>query len=257
MAVVKDIREESLFQQEVLQASEKIPVLVDFWAEWCGPCRILGPILEKIAVEEKERLKVVKVNTEYCPNLAYQYHIQGIPAVKLFSKGKVVGEFVGALPESAIRAFLAEHLPNPALERAKQFISLNKKQEAFAELKKAGSSAKVDEVIWQWLESFGKELSEREFKEAIDLISPYGSPFSERKHRLLELLKAGEFEEVKQVFSNNGEQLAERLLSELAVAQDQEQKEKLRQKLVDLFTTMGPNHPKVSEYRKQMARLLY
>lgn len=99
------------FSEEVLQASHQIPILVDFWAEWCGPCRILGPILEKLAGEAGEQWKLVKVNTEVHQDLAQTFDIRGIPEVKLFSEGELVAAFTGALPEAQIRTWLSANLP--------------------------------------------------------------------------------------------------------------------------------------------------
>jgi len=99
------------FETEVIEASRTRPVLVDFWAPWCGPCRMLAPVLEEIAAELGERLRVVKVNTDEEPELAQRFDIRGIPAVKLFRDGKVVAEFVGVYPPAAVRAFIAPHLP--------------------------------------------------------------------------------------------------------------------------------------------------
>lgn len=100
------------FEREVVQESAKRPVLVDFWASWCGPCRILGPILQKLAGEAQGRFKLVKVDTQARPELAQRFGIQSIPAVKLFVDGTVAAEFVGALPEAQIRAWLKQQIPS-------------------------------------------------------------------------------------------------------------------------------------------------
>jgi len=101
------------FQTEVLERSKELPVLVDFWAEWCGPCRILGPVLERLASQAGERWELKKVNTEQFPEVSAQYGIRSIPNVKLFSEGRPIDEFVGALPEPAVRQWLEKALPDP------------------------------------------------------------------------------------------------------------------------------------------------
>ena len=103
------------FEREVIARSHERPVVVDFWAAWCSPCRILGPVLEREAQQRVRDLDVVKVDVDANPELAHRYGIQGIPAVKAFRNGRVVSEFVGARPQAGVAHFL-DDLTRPTPE---------------------------------------------------------------------------------------------------------------------------------------------
>ncbi len=114
------------FQSIVIQGSYERPVLVDFWADWCAPCRMLMPILAKLADEYQGRFLLAKVNTDEEQALAFQFGIRSLPTVQLFRNGQVVDQFMGALPEGQVRAFLDNHLPRASdglLEHAQAAIA--------------------------------------------------------------------------------------------------------------------------------------
>jgi len=99
---------DATFAEDVLTSDK--PVLVDFWAEWCGPCRLVSPVLEEIAAEHSEKLSVVKLNIDENPQTARDYQVMSIPTMSVFSGGKVVKSIIGARPKSAILADLADYL---------------------------------------------------------------------------------------------------------------------------------------------------
>ncbi|MCL4109126.1 UNVERIFIED_CONTAM: hypothetical protein GTU68_031038 [Idotea baltica] len=100
------------FNTDVIERSQDVPILVDFWSPTCGPCLFLGPVLDKLATEAEGKWELIKVNTMIDQQIAMQYQITSIPAVKLFHKGKIINEFVGALPEGVLRKWLDEFLPD-------------------------------------------------------------------------------------------------------------------------------------------------
>jgi putative thioredoxin len=128
---------EGTFEREVIEASKSLPVVVDFWAPWCGPCRSLTPIIEKVAGQLAGRVKLVKVNIDENPAPAQAYGVRSIPNVIAFKDGAPAAQFVGALPEGQVRAFFEKLLPTPseqALARAQAHFAASRIDEAEREL---------------------------------------------------------------------------------------------------------------------------
>src|SRR5579872_1057053 len=128
------------FNKEVLEASRDVPVVIDFWAPWCGPCKVLKPMLEKLAADYGGKFKLVKVNSDESLDLAQEFGVRSIPDVRAIRNGKQVGAFVGALPLPQLRAFIDKLIPSPSeLEQARgiELRAAGKPLEAIAAIRKS------------------------------------------------------------------------------------------------------------------------
>lgn len=132
------------FAQSVLEESKHRPVVVDFWAPWCGPCKSLKPILEKLAAEYGGKFLLAKINSDDNQELAARYGVRGIPSVKAFVNGQMVDEFSGALPEGEVRAFLDRLVPGPADELRQQAADARLAGDVSGALKLLAEASKLD-----------------------------------------------------------------------------------------------------------------
>src|SRR5690349_20718025 len=171
------------FEREVIEASRDVPVLVDFWAPWCGPCKTLGPRLERLEHEYDGRFRLVKINSDQNPELSAQFRVRSIPYVVAFVDGEPVDAFVGALPEPQLREFVDRLLPDPSeIERrkARRLAAAGQLAEAVAALRAAialdpnATQAQLDlaEIVLERLPTPVDEARLAEAERALTAVAP-------------------------------------------------------------------------------------
>lgn len=193
------------FQQEVIEASFKQPVIVDFWAPWCGPCKSLKPILEKLAEEYGGKFVLAKVNADENQELSAQFGVRGIPAVKAVANGKIVDEFSGALPESAVREWLDRIVPSPAEELRQQAQRLRGAGDDAGALKLLGDASKLDpDNEWVRVDAAEIMFVKGELEEARRLLSSIRNEDVAKDARTVQLLAQIKLAEMSAGGENEG-----------------------------------------------------
>jgi putative thioredoxin len=246
---VIDVTDET-FQQDVVERSREIPVVVDFWAEWCGPCRQLGPLIEREADAREGKVLLAKLDTDANQETARAYGIQGIPAVKAFRDGEVVDEFVGAQPAPVVERFFDKLVPSEAdqLARADDEPSLRRALEL--EPGRADASLKLAKLL------LANDGDREEAAKLLDRIT--GDFQAEGLAARLRLEDAGE-PDLSEAFRALDEGDRERALDLLigALPDADGAKDDIRRAVVAVLDELGVEDPLARDARRRLAAALY
>ena len=263
---------DATFEADVLQRSQQTPVVVDFWAPWCGPCRMLGPVLEKLANEFAGGFILAKINTDENQRAAMRYGVQGIPAVKGFKGGQLAAEFVGAVPEPQVRAFLQKlgvqpgSGAGPAGPDPKALLQQGKFAEAEAALRQPGTAGSSLDLVRALLAQGKAEEAGTLIEGIVD--GPEAVQAEVLRPLAALVLRAGSAVDDAQGLEGSyiaaGRQAAvgdhraalESLLGVLR--RDKRYRDgEARQAMLAIFAVLGDEHPLVREYRTKLAAVLF
>ena len=244
----------SEFEQAVIDRSRETPVVVDFWADWCGPCRALSPALERAAEARRGKVELVKVDVDTNQELAQRYGVQGIPAVKAFRDGEVVDEFVGALPAAQVERFFDSIVPSEADALVAEGDEQSLRRALELDPGHAGAAAALARML----------IERGEYAQALEALENVAGDFVAEglgaRARLLSSDAPQAIPELEQglaaLAAADYDRGLEQLDGALGTAQD-ETRELIRKVMVGVFSELGADHPLSREYRRKLASALY
>lgn len=239
---------EATFDRDVVELSKQTPVVVDFWAEWCGPCRALGPALEAAEASRGGKVLLAKVDVDSNQGLSQRFGVQGIPAVKAFRDGKVVDEFVGAVPKAQVEAFFDGLLPSKVDELLAAGDELSLREAAELEPRRADVAVALGRA----------RLARGAEDEALEAVAAHEEDFAAAGIAArIRLAKEGLGTQAFDALDRGDRDGAlEALLAELANASTPEQRDLLRRAFIGVLNEADPASPEAREYRRKLAAAL-